>query len=102
MKFRALLMPGMLAFGGSALAEGNRSAGYYSVGGQGTQGCTPIPNYTAGHQQPPPPPQPTGYSGEDLVAITPSSADACWILSGRQRVDALPCADWSKQFAGCK
>lgn len=59
-----LLCLGFLGLSGSAYAEGGSClSGYYPVGGQGAQGCAPIPNYNnerekGGSQQPP---QPTGY-----------------------------------------
>lgn len=34
-----------LTMSGVAHAEGNCPPGYYPVGGQGVQGCAPIPNY---------------------------------------------------------
>lgn len=44
---------GLLAFAicGSAYAEGGSCPdGYYPIGGQGTSGCAPIPNYDTGSQ----------------------------------------------------
>jgi len=41
-----LLMAGLLPF--SALAEGNCPAGMYPIGGQGVQGCAPIPVSSTG------------------------------------------------------
>lgn len=43
-----LLIAGMLPF--TALAEGNCPQGMYPIGGQGVQGCAPIPQNAAGAQ----------------------------------------------------
>lgn len=75
MKLRVLLMIGLSGFGGSVYAEGGSCPrGYYPVGGQGTQGCAPIPNYNSAGQQPQQqlPPQPTGWWETTWGAIAPS------------------------------
>ncbi|WP_313051228.1 hypothetical protein [Stenotrophomonas cyclobalanopsidis] len=41
-----LLIAGMLPL--TALAEGNCPQGMYPIGGQGVQGCSPIPQNAAG------------------------------------------------------
>ncbi len=50
-----------LAFS-SASAEGNRPRGMYPIGGQGVQGCAPIPGASSGSSAtiPTPPPRPLG------------------------------------------
>ncbi|WP_338011953.1 DUF4189 domain-containing protein [Stenotrophomonas indicatrix] len=47
----------------SALAEGNCPPGFYPIGGQGAQGCAPIPGAAgraSSQQLPMPPPRPSG------------------------------------------
>jgi len=47
-----LLLVGLYACSGTAWAEGGSCpAGYYPIGGQGAQGCAPIPNYQSNDQQ---------------------------------------------------
>jgi hypothetical protein len=70
-----LLCLGLLGLSGSVYAEGGSCpSGYYPVGGQGAQGCAPIPNYNNGRQQggSQPPPRPTGYWVKTWGAIAPS------------------------------
>ncbi len=59
--FFALLLGGM-AVTGTAHAEGGCPSGMYPIGGQGVQGCAPIPGASAGQggASPPAPPRPTG------------------------------------------
>lgn len=75
MKPRTWLMIGLWCINGVAFAEGGSCPpGYYPIGGQGTQGCAPIPNYNGSQQaqQPAVSPQPTGYWEKTWGAIAPS------------------------------
>ena len=53
-----------LALSASAFAEGNCPSGYYPIGGQGVQGCAPIPGASSGGAPAqagvPQPPRPSG------------------------------------------
>lgn len=52
MTIKFLLLASLCAYSGIALAEGGTCpAGYYPIGGQGAQGCAPIPNYHGDDEQ---------------------------------------------------
>lgn len=76
--FVALIMGGAINV---ASAEGGCPPGYYPIGGQGVQGCAPIPGSSGGgssQQLPTPPPRPTGewirtWGG---VAVSSTTSDA--------------------------
>lgn len=71
--FFALLLGGM-AVTGTAHAEGGCPSGMYPIGGQGVQGCAPIPGASAGQggASPPAPPRPTGRWHDAWGAIAHS------------------------------
>lgn len=70
-KFLLLLF--WIALPPSAFAEGACPPGFYPIGGQGVQGCAPIPGATATGSEasiPAPAPRPTGYWTETWGAIS--------------------------------
>lgn len=60
--FRGLLVALVFSWSLHAFAEGNCPPGMYPIGGQGVQGCAPIPGASGSTapQVPAPPPRPTG------------------------------------------
>jgi hypothetical protein len=61
-RFKVWCAVGLLLVIGGARGEGRCPLGQYPIGGQGVQGCAPIPNYggTSQPRIPTPRPQPTG------------------------------------------
>lgn len=100
------LLSGVLIFHISAHAEGNCPLGYYSVGGQGVQGCAPIPDYD---QQEPsqalvaPPPKWKSRWGAIAIDGTAGSVGMVTNLQSRRRAEQSALADCqAKGGKNCK
>ncbi|WP_333680349.1 DUF4189 domain-containing protein [Dyella sp.] len=63
------LLFGLLVFHIPARADGNCPPGYYSIGGQGVQGCAPLPGYDQQQPQAPAAPSPRWESRWGAIAM---------------------------------